>query len=288
MALSIPSNLRNSCTGNDGRMAWLSALPHAIRELAERWEITVHAPFDGVEGGCAWVAPATRANGVPAVLKLGMPHFEGTHEIDGLEFWSGAPTVQVFESDKPLNAMLLERCEPGASLRNENELDQDAILAKLLPQLWQTPPEPSRIRLLGELAEYWVSSTLAAREAWVDAGMVQYGIAAMRELARSAPRPVMLATDLHAGNVLRATRKPWLVIDPKPFIGDAAFDATQHLLNCDARLRRDTRGTIARFAQLLALSEERVRLWLFARAAAEPRDNWNDERLLTLARALAP
>lgn len=26
---------------------------------------------------------------------------------------------------------------------------------------------------------------------------------------------VLLATDLHAGNVLRAEREPWLVIDPK-------------------------------------------------------------------------
>jgi streptomycin 6-kinase len=31
--------------------------------------------------------------------------------------------------------------------------------------------------------------------------------------------------DLHAGNVLATQREPWLVIDPKPFIGDPAFDA---------------------------------------------------------------
>ena len=37
---------------------------------------------------------------------------------------------------------------------------------------------------------------------------------------------VVLATDLHAGNVLQAERQPWLVIDPKPFVGDPAFDAT--------------------------------------------------------------
>src|SRR5215207_7784436 len=38
------------------------------------------------------------------------------------------------------------------------------------------------------------------------------------ELSRSAPTDVLLATDLHAGNVLRARREPWLVIDPKPFV----------------------------------------------------------------------
>ena len=50
---------------------------------------------------------------------------------------------------------------------------------------------------------------------------------------------MLLATDLHAANVLRAEREPWLVIDPKPFIGDPAFDATQHLFNCRARLHAD-------------------------------------------------
>jgi streptomycin 6-kinase len=40
------------------------------------------------------------------------------------------------------------------------------------------------------------------------------------ELSRPALDDVLLATDLHAGNVLRAQRQPWLVIDPKPFVGD--------------------------------------------------------------------
>jgi streptomycin 6-kinase len=97
----------------------------------------------------------------------------------------------------------------------------------------------------------------------------------------------MLATDLHAGNVLRSGREPWLVIDPKPFVGDPAYDATQHLFNCAARLRADPRGTIARIADLLAVDRERVRLWTFARAAAEPRSDWSNSDLLALARALA-
>jgi streptomycin 6-kinase len=98
---------------------------------------------------------------------------------------------------------------------------------------------------------------------------------------------MLLATDLHAGNVLRAEREPWLVIDPKPFVGDPAYDATQHLSNCGARLRTDPQGTISRFAEFLEVDQERVRLWMFARAAAEPRDDWNDAKT-AFARAIAP
>jgi streptomycin 6-kinase len=96
----------------------------------------------------------------------------------------------------------------------------------------------------------------------------------------------LLATDLHAGNVLRAQREPWLVIDPKPFIGDRAYDATQHLFNCMERMLASPAATIRRFADLLEVDHERVRLWMFARASAEPRDVWNDDSL-ALARALA-
>jgi streptomycin 6-kinase len=69
---------------------------------------------------------------------------------------------------------------------------------------------------------------------------------------------VLLATDLHAGNVLQAQRRPWLVIDPKPFVGDRAYDATQHLLNCSQRMLTAPDATIRRFADLLEVDDERV------------------------------
>jgi streptomycin 6-kinase len=98
----------------------------------------------------------------------------------------------------------------------------------------------------------------------------------------------LLATDLHAGNVLRSERKPWLVIDPKPYVGDPAYDVTQHLFNCDVRLRSDPDGMIRRMADLLGLGHERIRLWTFARAAAEPRDDWSNEGWIQVARATTP
>jgi streptomycin 6-kinase len=116
--------------------------------------------------------------------------------------------------------------------------------------------------------------------------LVKEGLRLLEELSRSSPDDVLLATDLHAGNVLRARRQPWLVIDPKPFVGDRAYDATQHLCNCMERMLTAPGPTIRRFADLLEVDSERVRLWMFARAAAEPRDAWNEDAL-TLARALS-
>jgi len=115
---------------------------------------------------------------------------------------------------------------------------------------------------------------------------VQEGLRLFGELPRTAPDNVLLATDLHAGNVLRARRQPWLVIDPKPFVGDPAYDATQQLRNCRPRMLADPHATIHRFAELLEIDEERVRLWVFARYAAESYAV-SDDDTVALARRLS-
>jgi streptomycin 6-kinase len=140
---------------------------------------------------------------------------------------------------------------------------------------------------LSALAAYWSGETLAHIEQRPDTRLVREGLRLLTELPRSESSERVLATDLRAGNVLRAERQPWLVIDPKPFVGDPAYDATQHLFNCSARLRSDPHGTIRSFADLLGVDHERIRLWTFARAAAEPRDDWSNGDLVALPRAIA-
>jgi streptomycin 6-kinase len=103
----------------------------------------------------------------------------------------------------------------------------------------------------------------------LDATLVQEGVALFRALPDSADRSVLLSTDLHAGNVLAAEREPWLVIDPKPYVGDPTYDALQHLLNCRQRLHADPRGFVRQMAGLLGLDPDRLLQWLFARCVVE-------------------
>ncbi len=288
MALIVPTWLAANCRKTPERAAWLDRLPRAVRSLERRWSLTIGAPFDSDDVSCAWVAPVALNDGTSAVLKLGMPHMEAEHEIHGLRFWNGNPAVRLLNADDDLGAMLLERCAPGTSLRALPEPEQDLIIADLLRRLWRSPSSPHPFRPLSAMTEHWRDETLAALGQWPDSGIVREGLRLFEELPRTTAAPVLLATDLHAGNVLRSQREPWLVIDPKPFVGDPAYDATQHLFNCGARLRSNPRGTIHRIAGLLGVDRERVRLWTFARAAAEPRDDWRDGDSMALARAIAP
>jgi streptomycin 6-kinase len=79
----------------------------------------------------------------------------------------------------------------------------------------------------------------------------------------------VLHQDFHRGNVLRAEREPWLAIDPKPLVGEPAFDARwllYDLLYAEPRHRLAAAELLDRLARALSLEAERVRLWSFARA----------------------
>lgn len=268
------------------RQNWLDRLPAIIRDAEEEWSLEIGAPYAGADSTSSWVAPVRRSDGTRAVLKIGMPHMESEQEADGLRFWAGDPTVRLLEVDTSRGALLVESCEPGTSLRELPEPEQDEIVAGLLKRLWRRPPTPHDFRSLHALIEHWTEETIHAATQWPDHGLVREGLALLAQLAAPSADDALLATDLHAGNVLAAQREAWLVIDPKPFFGDRAYDATQHLMNCKARLLAAPRATIDRMAELLELRAERVRLWMFARASAEPRARW-DQESMRLARALA-
>jgi streptomycin 6-kinase len=271
------------------RQEWLNKLPVLLEELAARWSLSIGEPFDHT-GSCSWVAPVLLANGERAVLKLAMPHMEGQDEIAGLRFWNESITVRLLEADEESGGMLLERCLPGTTLRLESEALQDEIIARLLKELWRVAPsanERQSFRPLSQMIDLWRLETVTQRHLWRDAGLVNEGLRVFEELARPALTDVLLLTDLHAGNVLRSRREPWLVIDPKPFIGDRSYDPVQHLMNCETRLHRDPIALIHRVADLTEVDVERLRLWTFARAAADPRDDWSNTQWIKTAKALA-
>jgi streptomycin 6-kinase len=286
--LPLPRNLVDAAE-RDGRQGWLATLPDIVRGLEQQWSLTIGAPFQP-GGQTAWVGPARSASGNDLVLKVMWRHPEGAHEAGGLRVWDGHGAVRLhavadFDGTQ---ALLLERCLPGTPLASRPEPEQDVVIAGLLLRLWRVPPRSEPFRLLTAMCDAWADEfeqRAAARRGSLDAGLAREGIALFRTLPRTADREVLLCTDLHAENVLAAAREPWLVIDPKPHVGDPAYDVLQHMLNCDERLQADPRHLASRMAELAGLDTERVVLWLFARCVQESAE-WPD--LAAVARRLGP
>src|SRR5277367_2903280 len=286
----LSSQLLVNCQRAPERKIWLETLPQLLDKLVALWFLRLEAPFDP-GGTCSWVCPVVRFDGTQAVLKLAMPHEEGEHEIQGLRYWSGRSMVKLLEADDDSGAMLLERCLPGTTLRSELEAAQDVIIAGVLRRVWESTTETAGLddfRPLSQMINFWCDETIAQIHVWPDAGLVNEGLRVMKELARPAPTDLLLATDLHAGNVLRSQRESWLAIDPKPFVGDRSYDPVQHLINCEIRLHSNPAYLVDRIASLTEVDHERLRLWTFARAAADPREDWTNTRWIDIAKALSP
>ena len=274
--------------------AWRAQLPRLIEEFAERWSLAIEAPFT-IGGSASWVAPARTSTGERVVLKLGWTHEEALHEADGLRVWDGNGTVRLLASHVagPTSALLLELCEPGTQLSQAlPEPDQDLVIAGLLQRLWIQPPPDLPFRPLGLMCDQWATmfeldhaEAIAQGKDQIDPGMAHDGIQLFRELPLTSDRSVLLLTDLHHDNVLAAHRETWLVIDPKPYVGDPAYDTLQHMLNFPSRLGADPNGLADRMAALLDLDPRRVRLWLFARCVQESVD---EPELREVAAKLAP
>jgi len=119
------------------------------------------------------------------------------------------------------------------------------------------------------MCEQWASGYERRPHPDLDPGLVRVGLDLFRSLPATAAEQRLLVTDLHAGNVLAAEREPWLVIDPKPYVGDPAYDVLQHMLNCRGRLVTDPFALATRLAGLTGVDPERLRHWLFARLVVE-------------------
>jgi streptomycin 6-kinase len=279
--------------------SWVADLPFIVAGLAEHWSLRVGQPFQP-GGFCSWTAPATRladpglggpgmAAGDEFVLKVAFRFDTGEQrdETAALRVWDGDGAVRIYaELETPMaDALLLERCVPGTRLRDAlPEPERDVVVAGMLRRLWARADEARRdgaraegawpFRLLTEMCDEWADQfwrdyAAAPPPSRIDPGLARDGIVLFRELPRTAANSVLLCTDLHSENILAARRAPWLVIDPKPYIGDPAYDLLQHMINCEGRLPSDAGGLCDRMAGLAGVDPARTRLWLFARAVQE-------------------
>jgi streptomycin 6-kinase len=251
----------------EGR-AWLARLPSLLAECRAEWSLEVGKPFSDAYASLA--LPATLPGGREGVLKLCFPHRESEHEAAALARWDGNGAVRLYAHDPERWALLIERCRPGTQL---SALGQEAaldVMVELLPRLWVPVAEP--FRTLEEEARWW-ASYLSDR--WEDAGrpfeqaLFDAALEALTALPPTQGRPVLLHQDLHPMNVLQAEREPWLVIDPKPLLGEREFGVAPLVRALElGHSERHVRRRLDRLTAELDLDRERARLWSLAQTIA--------------------
>nr|WP_239093539.1 aminoglycoside phosphotransferase family protein [Micromonospora andamanensis] len=88
-------------------------------------------------------------------------------------------------------------------------------------------------------------------------------------LAVNQGEQVLVNQDLHAGNVLRAEREPWLVIDPKPLVGEREFSVVPMVRGTElGHSPSAVRRRLHRLSAELGLDRDRVRGWTIGQTMA--------------------
>jgi streptomycin 6-kinase len=234
-----------------------------VQAAAERWSLTLDEPY--VPGAAGYTTRASLPDGTPVVLKLVDKHRESEHEADALELWEGDGAVRLLARDETGYVLLLERCEPGTPLF---ELEADAaldVVIALLPRLWKPAGEP--FHTLVDEAAWWAD--YLPREWRGERLLLDAALDALGTLPQTQGDHVLLHQDLHFGNVLAAQREPWLVIDPKPLLGEREFAVAPIARSFE--LGHSKRAVLHRFDRVtseLGLDRERARGWAIAQTVA--------------------
>ena len=269
MNFNLPPAFVNNVTAafGDPGLRYLAALPDLLAEAAHRWDLTPGKPF---LLSYNYVCAITRADGTPAVLKIGVPNRELTSEIKTLRVYAGQGACRLLEADADQGLLLLERLQPGTMLATLKDDDRATEIAAEVMQAIQRPvPKGDGFLSLREwfdelknLRPRFGGGTGPFPEKTVE--MVE-GL--VRELFAEDRTQVLLHGDFHHFNILLSERG-WLVIDPKGVAGPAEYEIGPLLLNPWGEMPDETEA-IQRTQRRIAILAERLgfdrqRLWAWA------------------------
>ncbi|GAA0955471.1 aminoglycoside phosphotransferase family protein [Actinocorallia libanotica] len=265
--IEIPEVFAQGTVAREGEpgAVWLGELPGIVEDLLGRWECTPDGK--AMHGGVGLIVPVRRRSGDAAVLKVSFPHPGNVHEPDAFAAWVGRGAVLLHERDDARFAMLLERARTSTLAELEDEDEIAAIAGRISRRL--AVPAPPALPRLKDRAEAWEKRLREDAEELPHAlppHVVDAAAATARELG-GVQQDTLIHGDLHAGNILRATREPWLAVDPKGYAGDPAYDGgtllksrALSLLKADD-LRKAVHRILDVFAEAAEVDRDRVQRW---------------------------
>jgi len=213
--------------------AWIRDFPELIQDCLLQWGLTL---IGRAEAGLAVNTVFFGQRGEQAcVLKVGLPQPEQLTEIEALGLFSSDQVVNVLAWDEPKRALLMERIQPGLTLRSllgNPDLDTDLVsyAAPLLVSL-QVPAEETC-----QLPTYqnWLKDGFSPEVLEQAPKLAQYVDLALRLNCGLTDRwndVFVLHGDLHHDNILKDSLLGWVAIDPKGVIGPRIYDCGRFIHN---------------------------------------------------------
>lgn len=277
---------------------WLAGLGATVREVSDLWSLDLTGTTYDLS--FHWVAPATTADGTPAVLKLGVPgeeHLE--RETATLRAYDGLGAARLLAYSAEHGALLIERLRPGhsaAAMVPHADEDATSAVTAVLRALHEAPTDAVALPEVADLREDFRELLSAPELPGPPRVLVERAMRLLAELCEDAPRRCVVHGDLHHDNVLAASRTRWLAIDPHGHLGDPGYDVGAMLFNPriderDPELLALVDARLEQVADEMVMPLERVLAWGFVKAvlsevwSAGP--GWEPGRAFDVAELLA-
>ena len=196
-----------------------------IGRIAHRFQLTDLRP--ALPGALTNVFFGQTIGGDRIALKVSSSRNSFEAEVEALRGFGDHRTARVRDAWLEEHAILLERVEPGRALAYEATEDEAMrVAARLLSAGWPDAPSTTAAAALATF-DVSLERAIAGHDTGscpVDLKLLQRALAMFRELLDHEAEPVLLHGDLHYGNILSSDRAGYLLIDPKGYVGEAAFD----------------------------------------------------------------
>ena len=194
--------------------------------------------------------------------------------MNALRIYNGRAANKIYHGDPKMGLLLLEHIFPGQTMYQHGLADDDQAtrdVAELMKNLWRPLPEQHTFRSIQDwgkgftrLREHFNGKTGPFPEDFI--------IQAEELYQRPIENPVLLHGDLHHGNALSGTKRPWIAIDPKGIVGPPIYECGAWLRNPipdeltspHAKARFGRRCAI--FAEHLNCPIDEIKAWGIAQA----------------------
>ncbi len=274
---------------------WLADLADLIASLRAGWDLQPTSPARDVDA-FGMTIPAIR-DGERVLLRLIYPDAWFTDETLALQTWDGNGAVRLLESD-PRGAHLRAAPDPGIPLSEErNQMRALRLAAGALRSLWI--PAPSGLQTLAAEVRAWMGQMperFESAQRPFERQLLYDAQQMFRAFAPTQATQVLLHGDARLASFVTDAGHA-VAIDPKPLVGEPAFDVASLLRDRPDELVSDTtagrqqlQSRLEQLTDLLDVSASRVKGWAFAVAvdtgllAFESGDAAGGELMIDLAR----